>query len=152
MRPRRHSALLCGPSTSPLDVHRTPAIYTRLYDSMCQWYRRWYSREGYVRAAAATGLSLCMLFNLLFVLNVAALLSTPDVLLALPKYAPLLLAAALWIANLAYAFAPNSRQVAMPSGQATPGLALWYFAASFLTLVLSFALLVVVRPPPGGWH
>jgi len=127
-------------------------IYTRLYDSMCQWYRRWYSREGYVRAAAATGLSLCMLFNLFFLLNVAALASTSNLLFALPKYAPLLLAMALWIANLSYAFAPNSRQVAAPSVAATPTLALWYFAVSFLSLVLSFALLAVIRPPSGGWH
>ncbi len=99
-----------------------------------------------MRFAAASGLSLCMLFNLFFVLNVVAILGFTNWLVALhdASYAPLLALAVLWLANLWYAFARAPKRPARP---VPAKLALWYFLASFVTLIASFALLVMLVPP-----
>ena len=125
-------------------------IYSRLYESMATWYRRWYSQESYVRLATATGLSLCMLFNLLFVLNIVALLGFTNWLVALRdvSYAPLGALALLWITNVWYAFVRGPQRHVRSSQVVTAKLALWYFLASFVTFVASFALLVIMVPPP----
>jgi len=118
---------------------------------MSQWYRRWYSHETYLRIASAMGLSLCMCFNVLFVLNVVALLGFTTWLGAIrhASYAPMALLLALCIVNLAYAF---GRPPGRPSTE-TGKLAFWYFSASFVSFILSLALLAILRPPPpGGWR
>jgi hypothetical protein len=120
--------------------------YSDLYESMATWYRRWYLSESHVRLACATGLALCVGFNVFLLVNVAALLGSTKWLSILggTRYAPVAVLAALWIINVSYAF----QRTPQTGARATAKLALWYVAASFAALVLSFALLVALRPPP----
>jgi hypothetical protein len=114
---------------------------------MC-WYRRWYSRDLYLHIMSATALALFMFFNVLSVLNVAALLGLTNWLVALKNAQglPLILLTLLWCAHLAYAL----RRSSIATGQqfaSTSRLAAWYMGSSFGVFLLSFIFLVLVKRP-----
>jgi cobalamin synthase len=119
--------------------------YTRLYDSMACWYRRWYSRDVYVRVMAATALTVLAFLNVISLLSIATLLGPTNWLVALNKARLVLpLWLLLWSVHLIYARHNASVHARQPR-EISSRIAVWYMV---ITALVFFPLFLWVLLTP----
>jgi hypothetical protein len=124
-------------------------MYTRLLDSLVCWYGRSMEFGVYRYLMAATVLALGMLFNAVSLLAIASMLG-PVNLMKTPGISaiPVCLGVIFWLVNSALACRRFQRGAGLSTDQArsaSPRLGVLYFGASFLVLISSFALLILIK-------